>query len=60
MSSRGVMGRWLRRDWTRTAQSVLDRVEASSLPRLQTTEIYGAVTLGGLLILLLIVRWLIG
>ena len=60
MSSRGVMGRRLPRDWTRVAQSVLDRVEASSLPRLQTVEIYGAVTLGGLLVLLLIVRWLIG
>ena len=54
------MSRRLPRDWTRVAQSVLDRVEASSLPRLQAAEIYGAVTLGGLLVLLLIVRWLIG
>ena len=60
MSSRGAMGRRVPRDWTRVAQSVLDRVEASSLPRLQTAEIYGAVTLGGLLVLLLIARWLIG
>ena len=60
MSSRRLIGRRLPRDWTKAAQSLMNRVEASSLPRLQTAEIYGAVTLGGLLVLLLIVRWFVG
>lgn len=60
MSSRGGIGRRLPRDWTKAAQSLMDHVEASSFPRLQTAEIYGAVTLGGLLVLLLIARWLFG
>ena len=60
MSSRGFLGRRFPRDWTKAAQSLLNRAEASSLPRLQTAEIYGAITLGGLLVLLLIGRWLIG
>jgi hypothetical protein len=60
VSSDGVIGRHLPRRLTRVVQSALNRVEASSLPRLQRGEIYGAVTVGGLIILLLLVRWLIG
>ncbi|HLE21530.1 MAG TPA: hypothetical protein VJB88_10470 [Vicinamibacteria bacterium] len=45
---------------TAVIQSFLDRLEAVSLPRLQTGEIYGAATLGGLIILLLVLRWLVG
>ena len=39
-------------------QSVLDRVEASRLPRLHTSEILGAVTIGCLIFVLIVLRWL--
>ncbi len=39
-------------------QSVLDRLEASSLPRLQASEILGAVTVGCLIFVLIVLRWL--
>ena len=60
MSARGAIGRRLPLNWTRVVQSLMNRVEASNLPRFQTAEIYGAITLGGLLVLLLLARWLIG
>lgn len=40
------------------AKRAVHRAEQSSLPRLQTAEIYGAVTLGGIIILVILVRWL--
>jgi hypothetical protein len=35
-----------------------DRLEASKLPRLQTSEIVGGVTIGCLIFLLVVLRWL--
>ena len=60
MSAREAIGRRLSRDWARAAEALANRVEASLNPKFQTAEIYGAVTLGGLIVLLLIARWLIG
>jgi len=39
-------------------QSVLDRLEASSFPRLKASEILGAVTVGCLIFVLIVLRWL--
>ena len=38
--------------------SVLDRLEASSLPRLRASEILGAVTVGCMIFVLIVLRWL--
>jgi hypothetical protein len=39
-------------------RGVWDRLEASRLPRLQTSEIVGAVTVGCLILILMVLRWL--
>jgi hypothetical protein len=41
-----------------TIRGIWDRLEASSLPRLQTSEIVGAVTVGCLIFVLVVLRWL--
>jgi len=45
-------------DFRAAIQSLLDRFEASSLPRLQASEILGAVTVGCLIFVLIVLRWL--
>jgi hypothetical protein len=39
-------------------QSMLDRIEASRISRLKTSEILGAVTVACLIFVLLVLRWL--
>jgi hypothetical protein len=45
---------------TAALQSILNRMESHSFPRLQTGEIYGAITLGVVVMLVLVFRWWVG